>query len=115
GQIKRSAMVKHREAAISTATSDRSTLCKSCPFYINFLSACNFWKVKTWPKDISAKINPQVIDFLAREHSSDEGDWSTGILVCDWIGRGGDWTLVKSIIGMNSWLKIDREEHYLLN
>ncbi|KZZ91354.1 PLC-like phosphodiesterase, TIM beta/alpha-barrel domain protein [Ascosphaera apis ARSEF 7405] len=115
GQIRRAAMVKHRDAAIRAAICDRTSLCLSCPLYINFLSASNFWKLRTWPKDIAAKVNPQVTDYLAREHTSDEGDWSTGILVCDWVGRSGDWTLVKSIIGMNSWLKIDHDEHYVLN
>ncbi|KAI5289955.1 hypothetical protein KEM54_002811 [Ascosphaera aggregata] len=104
--IKRAAKVKHCDTA---SISDRSALCQSNPLYINFLSASNFWKVRTWPKDIAAKVNPQVIDYLAREHVSEGGDWSTGILVCDWVGRGGDWTLVKSIIGMNAWLKIERD------
>ncbi|KMU76412.1 1-phosphatidylinositol phosphodiesterase [Coccidioides immitis RMSCC 3703] len=64
------------------------------PFYVNFLSASNFWKVQTWPEKIAAKLNPATVDYICRKHSHDkDGDWSTGILVCDWVGLDGDWDL----------------------
>lgn len=77
------------------------------PFYINFLSASNFFKLKTWPEKIAAKLNPATVDYLCRRHSEAEGecDWSTGILVTDWVGKDGDWDLVRCIVGMNSRLK----------
>ncbi|EAW10631.1 phosphatidylinositol-specific phospholipase C [Aspergillus clavatus NRRL 1] len=77
------------------------------PFYVNFLSASNFWKVGTWPEKIAAKLNPATVDYLCRRHSEKEdGDWSTGILVTDWVGHEGDWDLVRCIVGMNARLKL---------
>lgn len=76
------------------------------PFYINFLSASNFFKLKTWPEKIAAKINPAAVDYLCRRHEAEgESDWSTGILVTDWVGKDGDWDLARCIVGMNSRLK----------
>ncbi|KAI9932944.1 hypothetical protein AWENTII_004711 [Aspergillus wentii] len=76
------------------------------PFYINFLSASNFWKYGTWPEKIAAKLNPATVDYLCRKHSEKDGDWSTGILVTDWVGHDGDWDLVRCIVGMNSKLRL---------
>ncbi|KKK20623.1 hypothetical protein ARAM_000183 [Aspergillus rambellii] len=75
------------------------------PFYVNFLSASNFWKVNTWPEKIAAKLNPATVDHLCRIHGEgDDCDWSTGILVTDWVGLDGDWDLVRCIVGMNARL-----------
>ena len=80
------------------------------PLYINFLSASNFWRVNTWPEKIAAKVNPAIIAHLCSKHMLEdddrvkEGEWSTGILVCDWVGLDGDWDLVRSVVGMNSKL-----------
>ncbi len=81
------------------------------PLYINFLSASNFWKVGTWPEKIAGKVNPACVDHLCRRHMvADDGrgvkpgDWSTGVVVCDWVGLDGDWDLVRCIVGMNSKL-----------
>ncbi|PYH79270.1 PLC-like phosphodiesterase [Aspergillus uvarum CBS 121591] len=80
-----------------------SSATRDHPFYINFLSASNFWKVGTWPEKIAAKVNPATVDYLCRRHGSGEdGDWSTGILVTDWVGLDGDWDLVRCIVGMNA-------------
>ena len=77
------------------------------PFFINFLSASNFWKANCWPEKIAAKLNPATVDFLCRKHNEDEkGDGSTGILVCDWVGKDGDWDLVRCVVGMNSELEL---------
>lgn len=78
---------------------------KAHPFFINFLTASNFWKVDTWPEKIAAKLNPATIDYLCRKHCEKDGDWSTGILVTDWVGMDGDWDLVRAIVGMNAMLK----------
>ncbi|KAI9738680.1 MAG: hypothetical protein M1834_008185 [Cirrosporium novae-zelandiae] len=78
------------------------------PFYINFLSASNFWKVGCWPEKIAKKVNPAMVDFLCRKHHEGEGpgDGSTGIVVCDWVGQDGDWDLVRCIVGMNARLEM---------
>ncbi|KAF2842539.1 phosphatidylinositol phospholipase C [Patellaria atrata CBS 101060] len=82
-------------------------LAKPSPFYLNFLSASNFWKVGCWPDKIAAKLNPAIVDWLCRNHHTDEkGDGSTGIVVCDWVGDKGDWDLVRCIVGMNSKLEL---------
>jgi 1-phosphatidylinositol phosphodiesterase len=75
------------------------------PLYLNFLSASNFWKVGCWPEKIAAKLNPAVINHLAVKHvMSGDGDWGTGVVVCDWVGDQGDWDLVRCIVGMNGKL-----------
>ncbi|KAK5947288.1 hypothetical protein PMZ80_001438 [Knufia obscura] len=80
------------------------------PLYINFLSASNFWNVGTWPEKIAAKVNPAIVAHTCTKHMLEddgrvkEGDWSTGIVVCDWVGLDGDWDLVRCVVGMNSKL-----------
>ena len=69
------------------------------PLFINFLSASNFWKAGCWPEKIAARVNPAVIDYLCRKHNEPEagkqiGDGTTGIVVCDWVGNGGNWDVV---------------------
>lgn len=77
------------------------------PFFVNFLSASNFWKTQTWPEKIAAKLNPATVKYLCLEHCNHpDGDWGTGILVTDWVGLGGDWDLVRCIVGMNAKLKL---------
>jgi 1-phosphatidylinositol phosphodiesterase len=88
------------------------------PFFMNFLSASNFWRANCWPDKVAAKVNPEIIDFLCRRHNESTGigveggaaqkttgDGSTGIVVCDWVGANGDWDLVRCIVGMNSMLE----------
>ncbi|RDL42296.1 Phosphatidylinositol phospholipase-like protein C [Venustampulla echinocandica] len=83
------------------------------PFFINFLTASNFWRANCWPDRIAAKVNPSIIDFLCRRHNESAagegkmptGDGSTGIVVCDWVGNNGDWDLVRCIVGMNAKLE----------
>ena len=83
---------------------------KENPLYLNFLSASNFWNVNTWPEKIAAAVNPSVVEHLCREHMLGEkgevkkGDWSTGVVVCDWVGLDGDWDLVRCVVGMNAKL-----------
>jgi len=80
------------------------------PLYINFLSASNFWKVNTWPEKIAADVNPAILTHLCRNHMVQDdggtkpGDWSTGIVVTDWVGLDGDWDIARCIVGMNSKL-----------
>lgn len=83
---------------------------KKNPMYVNFLSASNFWNINTWPEKIAAMVNPAVVEHLCREHMVGQdgrvkqGDWSTGVVVCDWVGLNGDWDIVRCIVGMNSKL-----------
>lgn len=93
------------------------------PLYVNFLSASNFWNVNTWPEKIAGVVNPSVVEHLCRGHMLEgvggreggpaggkenekvkPGDWSTGVVVCDWVGQGGDWDLVRCVVGMNARL-----------
>jgi len=83
---------------------------KKFPLYVNFLSASNFWNVGCWPEKIAAEVNPAIVAHLCQRHmlgehgKVKEGDWSTGIVVCDWVGLGGDWDIVRCIVGMNAKL-----------
>ena len=85
------------------------------PFYVNFLTASNFWKHSCWPDKIAAKLNPAMLDYLCMKHNTPAvinsaeggeqctlGDGSTGIVVCDWVGHQDNWDLVRCIIGMNA-------------
>lgn len=87
------------------------------PLYLNFLSASNFWKVGCWPDKIAAKLNPAVVAFLCERHDAEmdgsgpkrdggkfEGNGGVGIVVCDWVGKGGDWDLVRCVVSINSSL-----------
>lgn len=90
------------------------------PFFINFLTASNFWKVGCWPEKIAAKLNPAIVEYLCTKHNEVEavdkpedeqralvlGDGGTGIVVCDWVGYKGDWDLVRCIVGMNAKLEM---------
>ncbi|QSZ29072.1 hypothetical protein DSL72_003582 [Monilinia vaccinii-corymbosi] len=89
-------------------------------FFMNFLSASNFWRANCWPDRIAEKVNPMIVDFLCRRHneptSSEHpdgasiGDGSTGIVVCDWVGVGGDWDLVRCILAMNAKLELREKD-----
>ena len=79
------------------------------PFFMNFLSASNFWRANCWPDRVAAKINPSVVEYLCSQHNAtagQPGDGSTGIVVCDWVGQNGDWDLVRCIVGMNAKLQM---------
>lgn len=80
------------------------------PFYVNFLSASNFWRTDCWPDRIAAKINPRIVEHLCSGHNEASGgkvgDGSTGIVVCDWVGHEGDWDLIKCIVGHNAKLEV---------
>jgi 1-phosphatidylinositol phosphodiesterase len=98
---------------IPGVTTDAVNPVPSPPLYLNFLSASNFWKVGCWPDKIAAKLNPAVTRFLCEKHDIGDrgieapgekfgGDGSAGVVVCDWVGRDGDWDLVRCVIGMNA-------------
>ncbi|RKF65648.1 1-phosphatidylinositol phosphodiesterase [Golovinomyces cichoracearum] len=90
------------------------------PFFVNFLSASNFWSVQFWPEKVASKVNPQIVEHLCLNHHKNKqsssgfveesneymGSGSTGIVVCDWVGKNGNWDLVICIVGMNARLQI---------
>jgi 1-phosphatidylinositol phosphodiesterase len=91
-----------------TMTFDTKNESKAPPLYLNFLSASNFWNIGCWPERIAAKLNPAVLAHLCVKHvvENEQADWCTGIVICDWVGAGGDWDLVRAIVGMNSKLMV---------
>ncbi|KAI1817989.1 phosphatidylinositol-specific phospholipase C [Poronia punctata] len=84
------------------------------PFFINFLSASNFFNANCWPEKIAAKVNPAIIEYLCVRHGRDGkgpaglkvGDAATGIVVTDWVGLHGDWDLIRCIVGWNAKLQL---------
>ncbi|KAJ0311994.1 hypothetical protein COL5a_010396 [Colletotrichum fioriniae] len=84
------------------------------PFFVNFLSASNFFNATCWPERIAAKVNPAVIEYLCIRHGEpgkgphqlNVGDAATGIIVTDWVGAHGDWDLIRCIVGMNARLQL---------
>jgi 1-phosphatidylinositol phosphodiesterase len=100
---------------IPGVTTDATNPVPPGPLFINFLSASNFWKVGCWPEKIAAKLNPAVTEFLCEKHDIGDkgldgpeeefpGDGGVGIVVTDWVGKDGDWDLIRCIVGMNSRL-----------
>lgn len=86
------------------ATAERER--REPPLFVNFLSASNFWNVNCWPDRIAAKINPAICEFLAVEHRANDGDADTGIVICDFVGEGHNWTVCRLVVGMNGALLV---------
>jgi len=86
------------------------------PFFINFLTASNFFNATCWPERVAKKVNPAVVEYLCARHGEDGkgarglrvGDAGTGIVVMDWVGAHGDWDLTRCVVGMNSRLKLKK-------
>ncbi|KAK6957600.1 hypothetical protein Daesc_000387 [Daldinia eschscholtzii] len=84
------------------------------PFFVNFLSASNFFNANCWPEKIAAKANPAIIEYLCIRHGAagkgpkglKVGDGSTGVVVTDWVGQDGDWDLIRCIVGWNARLQL---------
>ncbi|GAB7361144.1 hypothetical protein MBLNU230_g1178t1 [Neophaeotheca triangularis] len=107
---------------IPGVTTDTKNPVPPGPLFLNFLSASNFWKVGCWPDKIAAKLNPAVTAFLCQNHDVGDkgvdglgpkgnskkvdGDGSVGVVVCDWVGKDGDWDLVRCVVAMNSKLTL---------
>jgi 1-phosphatidylinositol phosphodiesterase len=83
------------------------------PFFVNFLSASNFFNASCWPERIAAKVNPAIVEYLCIKHGEEGqgphklkvGTAGTGIVVTDWVGANGDWDLIRCIVGMNARLQ----------
>lgn len=84
------------------------------PFFVNFLSASNFFNASCWPEKIAAKVNPSIIEYLCTRHAEKErgpaqldvGDAGTGVVVTDWVGQEGDWDLIRCIVAWNARLQL---------
>ena len=102
-----------RAAERAMAVSNQTEETKQ-PFFINFLTASNFWKMGCWPDRIAARLNPAIVEYLCLKHNigkaSPEGDGSTGIVVCDWVGYQGNWDIVRCIVGMNAKFEKSRQD-----
>ncbi|PFH59246.1 hypothetical protein XA68_12617 [Ophiocordyceps unilateralis] len=85
------------------------------PFFVNFLSASNFFNASCWPERIAAKVNPAAIEYLCVKHGEEGmgpqklkvGFAGTGIVVTDWVGANDDWDLIRCIVGMNARLQLN--------
>ncbi|KAJ6446109.1 phosphatidylinositol phospholipase C [Purpureocillium lavendulum] len=86
------------------------------PFFINFLSASNFFNATCWPERIAAKVNPSIVEYLCINHGEHDkgpnklkvGDAGTGIVITDWVGANDNWDLIRCIVGMNARLQIKK-------
>lgn len=84
------------------------------PFFVNFLSASNFFNASCWPERIAAKVNPAIVEYLCIRHGEEGkgpkklkiGSAGTGIVVTDWVGHNDDWDLIRCIVGMNARLQL---------
>lgn len=91
---------------------------KPPPFFVNFLSASNFFNATCWPERIAAKVNPAVVEYLCMVHGQEGkgpkklkiGDAATGIVVTDWVGAHGDWDLIRCIVGWNARLQLKKKK-----
>ena len=89
---------------------------KHPPFFVNFLSASNFFNASCWPERIAAKVNPAIVEYLCIRHGEEGkgpkklriGSAGTGIVVTDWVGANEDWDLVRCIVGMNARLQLKK-------
>lgn len=107
------------------------------PLFLNFLSGSNFWRVGTWPERIARVVNSGIEEWICMGHGLEkpavtprepgrasvesvggegvmrkarEGDGCTGVVIMDMVGDGGDWDLVRMIIGMNMGLRLKMQE-----
>ncbi|KYK59971.1 Phosphatidylinositol-specific phospholipase C, X domain containing protein [Drechmeria coniospora] len=86
------------------------------PFFVNFLSASNFFNATCWPERIAAKVNPAIVEYLCTCHGEEGkgpnrlrvGAAGTGIVITDWVGAHENWDLVRCIVGMNARLQMPR-------
>ncbi|RDA94131.1 hypothetical protein CP533_6548 [Ophiocordyceps camponoti-saundersi (nom. inval.)] len=84
------------------------------PFFVNFLSASNFFNASCWPERIAAKVNPAAVQYICVRHGQEGegplklkvGCAGTGIVVTDWVGANDDWDLIRCIVGMNARLQL---------
>ncbi|KAF2735228.1 PLC-like phosphodiesterase [Polyplosphaeria fusca] len=122
-------------AFVPGINTDKTNPVPSGPLYLNYLSASNFFRRSCWPENIAKVVNRGIEEWLCMGHHLEDplttpaepgrtstdvateatvrkakrGDGSTGIVVMDCVGEGGDWDLVKMIIGMNMGVRLKTE------
>lgn len=109
-QLERACQQQFAEFAVGAPKPDTPPL----PFFVNFLSASNFFNTSCWPEKIAARVNPSIVEYLCVRHAEkgkgpaqlDVGDAGTGIVVTDWVGQDGDWDLIRCIVGWNARLQL---------
>ncbi|KAK7193456.1 hypothetical protein DPSP01_000019 [Paraphaeosphaeria sporulosa] len=98
------------------------------PLYLNFLSGSNFFNRGTWPEKIARVVNRGVEEWICTGHhlatpvgnpqtpghasvegvegvrGVGEGDGGAGVVVMDMVGDGGNWDLVRLVVGLNMGL-----------
>ncbi|XPS74915.1 Phosphatidylinositol diacylglycerol-lyase [Ascochyta lentis] len=122
-------LVRAAEAShpVPGVTTDATNPVPPGPLFLNFLSGSNFWKRACWPESVAKVVNRRMEEWLCAGHHLQEpvarpaqpecsggagvgggavrrvkgGDGGTGVVVMDVVGEGGDWDLVRLIIGMN--------------
>lgn len=101
-------------AAPGTGDGDGDDAPPPPPFFVNFLTASNFFNATCWPEKIAARVNPSIIEYLCIRHAEegkgpaqlDVGDAATGIVVTDWVGHDGNWDLIRCIVAWNARLQL---------
>ncbi|KAF2002793.1 1-phosphatidylinositol phosphodiesterase precursor [Amniculicola lignicola CBS 123094] len=115
-------------ALIPGINTDKTNPVPPGPLYLNFLSGSNFWRVGCWPGAIAGVVNRGVEEWLCGGHHLEgalvttgepgktravdggerfqvmrakRGDGGTGVVIMDHVGLGGDWELVRLVVGMN--------------
>ena len=123
--LERSASCTHFIPGVNT---DMKNPLPAEPIYLNFATGSNFWNPGCWPDRISRIVNRGLEEWIVRGHhlvdpptspsnpgttdlvakggrgdvrKAKEGDGGTGIVVMDFVGEGGDWDLVRLIVGLN--------------
>ncbi|KAG5921331.1 hypothetical protein E4U42_005878 [Claviceps africana] len=110
GQLERAA----EQAFALAGMPDHDPDARPPPFFVNFLSASNFFHATCWPERIAAKVNPAIIEYLCGRHGEEGkgplrlrvGCAGTGVVVTDWVGAHDDWDLVRCVVGMNARLQL---------
>jgi len=108
-QLERAGALRHEKCQHSERDRSKDG---EIPFFVNFLTASNFFNATCWPERIAAKVNPAIVEYLCARHGVEGmglkglgvGDGGTGIVVTDWVGAHGDWDLIRCVVGMNARL-----------
>ncbi|KAF2271538.1 PLC-like phosphodiesterase [Westerdykella ornata] len=81
-------------AFVPGVNTDEKNPCPPHALYLNFLSGSNFWR-----RELAKQDRGNEIGLIRR--ASPKGDMSTGVIIMDNVGEGGDWDLVRLIVGCN--------------
>jgi 1-phosphatidylinositol phosphodiesterase len=117
-------------ASLPGVTCDAQNPTPPQPFFVNFLTASNFFRREVWPERVAGLVGPRVLGWLCEMHGrlpggeehgiGDEkgrasveekekekqvvGDAGCGVVVMDWVGLRDDWDLVRVVVAWNAKL-----------